>query len=67
MCLLCSPDDVEHLVFGHPVDKERNIKLLVHVHRIVLDDLVEVTDALDPTFEEFRFEALLAHLQLENL
>ena len=34
---------------------------------VVLDNRVEVSDTLDSAFEELRFQALLAHFQLEDL
>ena len=62
----CHPYDVEHVVCRHPLDEEFGFELLVHEDRVVLDDLIEVTDTLDSAFEEFRFETLLAHFQFED-
>lgn len=62
--LLRVEQDREHAVLGDPLDQVLGGEALVSEEAIVLNDLVEVLDALDPPFEEAGLETHEGDLEL---
>lgn len=62
MSLGCIPDCREDFLFFHPINQEFCCEnLRVHKKRVVSNYLIQVFNAVDPSFKEFRIQAFVTH------
>lgn len=60
-------ENPEHVIALHPLDEELGGETLVREDSIALDNLVKVSDTLDPPFQVVRLQAHQGDLEAENL